>query len=88
MPLNINHQEIVPEDLAFNRLDHVASALFPQYSRSRLQTWIKNGELVVDGQKRKSKDKSDVLEHLHVPQWPHSHLRKQIENTHMFHIHR
>jgi len=50
MPLNINHQEIVPEDLAFNRLDHVASALFPQYSRSRLQTWIKNGELVVDGQ--------------------------------------
>ena len=57
MPLNINHQEIVPEDLAFNRLDHVASALFPQYSRSRLQTWIKNGELVVDGQKRKSKDK-------------------------------
>ena len=47
----------MPEDLAFNRLDHVASTLFPQYSRSRLQTWIKNGELVVDGQKRKSKDK-------------------------------
>jgi len=57
MPLNITHQEIVPEDLAFNRLDHVVSSLFPQYSRSRLQTWIKNGDLLVDGNQRKAKDK-------------------------------
>jgi len=57
MPLTITHQEIVPEDLAFNRLDHVVSSLFPQYSRSRLQTWIKDGDLLVDGKARKAKDK-------------------------------
>ena len=57
MPLIISHQEIIPEDLAFNRLDHVVSSLFPQYSRSRLQTWIKNGELLVNGEMRKPKDK-------------------------------
>ena len=57
MPLEITHQEIVPESLAFDRLDHAVSLLFPQYSRSRLQTWIREGDLLVDGKRRKPKDK-------------------------------
>lgn len=57
MPLEITHQETVPESLAFSRLDHVVSSLFPQYSRSRLQTWIREGDLLVDGKKRRPKDK-------------------------------
>jgi 23S rRNA pseudouridine1911/1915/1917 synthase len=32
------------------RLDKVAAKLFPDYSRSRLQTWIEEGHLLVDGQ--------------------------------------
>ena len=36
----------VPEELHGERLDQVAAQLFPEYSRSRLQTWIKKGELL------------------------------------------
>lgn len=32
------------------RLDQAAAELFPDYSRSRLQKWIKSGGLLVDGQ--------------------------------------
>lgn len=39
------------------RLDQVAAELFPDYSRSRLQSWIKSGELTVDGKTRKPRDK-------------------------------
>lgn len=31
------------------RLDQVAAELFPDYSRARLQAWIRSGELTVDG---------------------------------------
>ncbi|NOZ51648.1 MAG: 23S rRNA pseudouridine(1911/1915/1917) synthase RluD [Gammaproteobacteria bacterium] len=34
------------------RLDQVLVALFPDFSRSRLQKWIKNGQVVVDNQQR------------------------------------
>lgn len=47
----------VPEALAGKRLDQIASFLFPDYSRSRLQGWIKSGELTVDGRTVKAKDK-------------------------------
>lgn len=43
-----------------DRLDQVAAQLFPEYSRSRLQGWIKKGELLVDGQQLRPRDK--VLE--------------------------
>lgn len=49
MPADIEHQAQVPDDCARLRLDHVAASLFPQYSRSRLQAWIKSGGLTVDG---------------------------------------
>jgi len=39
------------------RLDQVASSLFPNYSRARLQSWIKQGSLLVDGDKAKNKQK-------------------------------
>jgi 23S rRNA pseudouridine1911/1915/1917 synthase len=47
----------VPDDLGGDRLDQVAAQLFPDYSRSRLQAWIKKGELQVDGQQRRPRDK-------------------------------
>lgn len=47
----------VPRDFALERLDRVVARLFPQYSRSRLQTWIKSGELTVDGELRRPRDK-------------------------------
>jgi 23S rRNA pseudouridine1911/1915/1917 synthase len=50
-------QASVPADLHGNRLDQVAAQLFPQYSRSRLQGWIKQGTLSVDGQQCRPRDK-------------------------------
>jgi len=40
------------------RLDQVAAELFPEYSRSRLATWIKEGRLTVDGRTVKPRDKA------------------------------
>jgi 23S rRNA pseudouridine1911/1915/1917 synthase len=39
----------VPEDLAGQRLDAVAARLFPDWSRSRLQAWIAEGRLRLNG---------------------------------------
>lgn len=47
----------IPEDLDGKRLDQVLARLFPDYSRSRLQHWIHQGLVSVDGQQLRSKDK-------------------------------
>ena len=39
----------ISDDLAGLRLDQALSVLFPDFSRSRLQDWIKTGAAVVDG---------------------------------------
>ncbi|GAA6169829.1 23S rRNA pseudouridine(1911/1915/1917) synthase RluD [Sessilibacter corallicola] len=39
------------------RLDQVASELFPDFSRSQLQQWIKSGDLTVNQKTAKAKDK-------------------------------
>jgi 23S rRNA pseudouridine1911/1915/1917 synthase len=56
----INHIErsaIVSSDDCGRRLDQIAAELFADYSRSRLQQWIKSGELKVDGQQQQAKHK-------------------------------
>ena len=40
----------VPETEAGRRLDQVLAGLLPQYSRNRLQGWIKAGQVLVDGE--------------------------------------
>ena len=47
----------VPEELHGARLDQAAAQLFPDYSRSRLQAWIKKGELRLDGAPARPRDK-------------------------------
>ncbi|MCK7549855.1 23S rRNA pseudouridine(1911/1915/1917) synthase RluD [Marinobacter koreensis] len=56
---------VVPPELSDRRLDQAVAELMPEHSRSRLQTWIKEGALIVNGQKRKPRDKvmmDDVIE--------------------------
>jgi len=53
----INIEETVPEYLDGQRSDIIASELFPNFSRSRLQSWIKDGSLLVDGSQVRPKDK-------------------------------
>ncbi|MCC5812206.1 MAG: 23S rRNA pseudouridine(1911/1915/1917) synthase RluD [Ectothiorhodospiraceae bacterium] len=53
----IEHQLIIPQDAAGQRLDQALATMFPDYSRSRLQQWVKSGEIMVDGKQWKPKDK-------------------------------
>ncbi len=57
MAEQIELQARVSPELAGGRLDQIAAQLFPDYSRSRLQEWIKSGELTVDGRVRKAREK-------------------------------
>ena len=57
MTKSIQEQCTVPDIDAGKRVDQVAASLFQQYSRSRIQEWIKQGAILVDGQSCRSKDK-------------------------------
>ncbi|MCV2403730.1 23S rRNA pseudouridine(1911/1915/1917) synthase RluD [Marinomonas sp. C2222] len=47
----------VPFDLGGSRFDQIATELFSDYSRARIQAWIKEGVLTVDGKAGKAKEK-------------------------------
>ena len=53
MPRHISLSQQVSEESAGSRLDQAAAELFPDFSRGRLQQWIKLGELTVDGKRAK-----------------------------------
>lgn len=57
MSASINQQVKVPQSSAGSRLDQIAAELFPDFSRSRLQAWIKSGALSVDGLSKKPNSK-------------------------------
>jgi 23S rRNA pseudouridine1911/1915/1917 synthase len=47
----------IPPEQAGQRLDQALAALLPDYSRSRLKSWIESGEILVDGTARRPRDK-------------------------------
>ena len=47
----------IPLEQAGQRLDQALAALLPDYSRSRLKTWIESGEVRVDGATMRPRDK-------------------------------
>lgn len=57
MPLNQQFVSKVPPEMDGQRLDQVVASLFPQYSRSQLQKWIKEGYVQVDGKFLKPKER-------------------------------
>ena len=46
----------VPDEFAGQRLDQALARLFPEYSRSRLKSWLLDGDLVVDGSSPRPRD--------------------------------
>lgn len=62
----IKLEAVVPHESAGSRLDQVAAELFASFSRSRLQQWIKSGDLLVDGKNYRPKDKLLGGEHLSI----------------------
>jgi 23S rRNA pseudouridine1911/1915/1917 synthase len=51
---HIRHKATIRAEQAGMRLDQAAAELFGDYSRARLQKWIRSGALRVDGQMRKT----------------------------------
>ena len=49
----------IPEEMAGKRLDQCLAEVFSDYSRSKLQTWIKAGRVTVNGKSLKVRDKVD-----------------------------
>ncbi len=56
----------IPETLAGARVDQALARLFPQYSRSRIQQWIRSGHAMVDGRRLRQKDLVDGGERVEI----------------------
>jgi len=56
----------IPEEMAGMRLDQCLAEVFPDYSRSKLQTWIKAGRVTINQQLLKPKDKVDGGEQIEL----------------------
>ncbi len=48
---------IIPQELAGTRLDRALASLFPEFSRSRLSEWIRQGLVTVDARARRPRDR-------------------------------
>ena len=51
-----SEQKTVPLELAGQRLDQALAQMFPQFSRSRLKTWILQGFVTVDEREMRPRD--------------------------------
>ncbi|MCV6639500.1 23S rRNA pseudouridine(1911/1915/1917) synthase RluD [Candidatus Albibeggiatoa sp. nov. NOAA] len=56
----------IPLTMAGYRLDKALAELFPDYSRARLQQWIKQGQVLVDDEKMRGKDKVQGGEQIEI----------------------
>jgi 23S rRNA pseudouridine1911/1915/1917 synthase len=56
----------VPDSLAGERVDRVLAEMFADFSRSRLQQWVKDGLCTVDGRVARNKDRVTGGEQLEV----------------------
>ena len=50
MPQTVQLQLTIPDEMRGRRLDQALAELVPEYSRSRLQHWIRAGQVRLDGQ--------------------------------------
>lgn len=56
MSERIERTAVIPDAQAGERLDRALAVVFPQYSRSRLQSWLKSGAITVDAAVPRAKD--------------------------------
>jgi 23S rRNA pseudouridine1911/1915/1917 synthase len=66
MPRHISLSKQVSQGSAGARLDQAAVELFPEFSRGRLQQWIKLGELTINGKRAKPSTRMIGGEHLSI----------------------
>ena len=70
----------VPYELAGLRLDQALAELFADYSRSKLQTWIKSGRVEVNGKILKAKDKLEGGEVISLDAEPEIVIQAEAED--------
>ena len=46
----------IPFEAAGRRADQVMAELFPEFSRSRLAAWLKDGQVLIDGARLRPRD--------------------------------
>ena len=51
-----HYSQVIPDQLSGKRLDQALATMFPDYSRARLQRWIKDGHVTVDGTQMRPRD--------------------------------
>ena len=56
----IELKTVIPENLKKKRLDFALSELFPEHSRSRIQSWIKEGSVMVNSKNYRQRDLVDA----------------------------
>src|SRR5690606_23541006 len=57
MSETIRRSAVIPAESAGSRLDQVLAQLFPEFSRSRMQQWVREGAGLVDGRIVRPRDK-------------------------------
>ncbi|MCK5888489.1 MAG: 23S rRNA pseudouridine(1911/1915/1917) synthase RluD [Methylococcales bacterium] len=77
----------IPDEMAGMRLDQCLAEIFPDYSRSKLQLWIKSGRVSIDGKSLKAKDKIDGGEHIELDAEPEVVLEHEGEDIPLEIIH-
>lgn len=71
---------IIPNEMAGMRLDQVLSKLFADYSRGKLQTWVKAKRVTVNGQYLKIRTKIDGGEQVQLETEPEAVISCEPEN--------
>jgi 23S rRNA pseudouridine1911/1915/1917 synthase len=70
----MSHQQIrtaiIPHELAGARLDQALASVFPEYSRSRLSEWIRQGLATVDRRRCRPRDRVAGGEHVELKTAP------------------
>ncbi len=56
----------IPRELAGLRMDRALARLFPQFSRNRLQAWLKSGHVLVDGRQLERSEKAAGGERIEI----------------------
>jgi 23S rRNA pseudouridine1911/1915/1917 synthase len=79
MASNIQRQLTIPESLRGQRLDVALAALVPDYSRSRLQQWIRAGQVTLDARVAQVREKVSGGERVRIDAAPEAATRSVAE---------
>ncbi|RMX21140.1 23S rRNA pseudouridine(1911/1915/1917) synthase RluD [Legionella jordanis] len=61
-----NQNVFIPREYHGQRIDVVLAQLFPDFSRSQLSSWLKDGQITLNGKTCKPKDKAQTGDHIQL----------------------